>query len=171
MQKKKIFFPGTPPVPGGKVFYLKSSKYCISGVSCPILMIWESKWGFLRPRNGLVIVSRALHVSYMCQARVTCFYFLIVICCLSWSLTLWKFSMSCNKVVDFNLKGHRVFINSSVEKYNLFLLPKGERGSMNNFLCSYSSFPIQVRWEGGKWEWANVSFWAIFFLKAFLSPK
>ena len=22
---------------------------CISGVSCPILMILESKWGFLRP--------------------------------------------------------------------------------------------------------------------------
>ena len=42
----------------------------ISGVSGPILMILDSKQGFLRSRNWLVRVSRALHVSYTCQARV-----------------------------------------------------------------------------------------------------
>ena len=46
---------------------------CISVVSCSILVILESKWWFLRPRNLLVIVSRALHVSYTYQACVTCF--------------------------------------------------------------------------------------------------
>ena len=54
MQKieKKIFFtPGTAPVPGVKVFLKKNSKCPISGVSGPFLMILESKWGFLRPRN------------------------------------------------------------------------------------------------------------------------
>ena len=47
--------------------------FCISVVSCSILEILESKWWFLRPRNLLVIVSRALHVSYTYQACVTCF--------------------------------------------------------------------------------------------------
>ena len=42
----------------------------ISGVSGPILMILDSKQGFLRSRNWLVRVSHALHVSYTCQARV-----------------------------------------------------------------------------------------------------
>ena len=73
IEEKKFFTPGTPPVPGVKVFFKKNSKCPISGVSGPFLMILESKWGFLRPRNWLVIVSRALHVSYTCQARVTCF--------------------------------------------------------------------------------------------------
>ena len=50
-------------------------------------MILESKWGFLRPRNRLVIVSRALHVPYTCPTRVlhvpdTCHVFLMY-CCIS----------------------------------------------------------------------------------------
>ena len=123
IEEKKFFTPGTPPVPGVKVFFKKKLKMpylwclwtisndlgvkmgvleakkligdsltcparvlhvpgtchvllmncCISVVSCSILVILESKWWFLRPRNWLVIVSRALHVSYTCQARVTCF--------------------------------------------------------------------------------------------------
>ena len=58
--------------------------------------------------------------------------------------------MSCNKVVDLNLKGHRVFINSPLEKFNLSLLPEGGRGSVNNFLCLYSSCPIYAREGGGE---------------------
>ena len=73
IEEKNFFTPGTPPVPGVKVFFKKNSKCPISGVSGPFLMILESKWGFLRPRNRLVIVSRALHVSYTCQTRVMCF--------------------------------------------------------------------------------------------------
>ena len=44
---------GTPPVPGGLVFLKKISKHHISGVSCPILMILDSKKGFLRSGNLL----------------------------------------------------------------------------------------------------------------------
>ena len=51
IEEKKFFTPGTPPVPGVKVFFKKNSKCPISGVSGPFLMILESKWGFLRPRN------------------------------------------------------------------------------------------------------------------------
>ena len=38
----------------------------ISGVSSPILMILDSKWGFLRSGNWLVILPCALHVSDTC---------------------------------------------------------------------------------------------------------
>ena len=40
------------------------------GISCPILMIMESKVGFLRSGNRLVMVSHVLHVSYRYQTCV-----------------------------------------------------------------------------------------------------
>ena len=100
-----------------------------------------------------------------------CFWFQ-TICSLSCSLTLWKFSISCNKVVDLNLKGHRVFIKSPLEKCNLSLLPEGGRGSVNNLLCPYFSCPIQAR-EGGGWMRMDQCLLLInfYFLKASLTVQ
>ena len=52
--KKKFKKAMDPPQYLGVKFFLKKiSKHHISGVSCPILMILDSKWGFLRTRNWL----------------------------------------------------------------------------------------------------------------------
>ena len=69
--------------------------------------------------------------KFFCHMSHAHFLFLFhTICSLSWGLTLWKFSISCNKVVDLNLKCHRVFANSHLEKWDYS--QRGGGGLVNN---------------------------------------
>ena len=77
-------------------FYFFKKKH-ISGVSCPILMILDSKWGFLRSRNWLVMVSCALHVPFTCQAHVFVHKFKFFLIKKTWFLRSgnWLVRVSC----------------------------------------------------------------------------
>ena len=77
------------------------------------------------------------------------------ICSIFWGLTLYFYPFtSGSKVIDLTVKiskGHWVFINSLLENFLFVPIASGGRGSMNNFLCPYSSCPFQAM-GGGGWE-------------------
>ena len=58
-----------------------------------------------------------------------------------------------------------MFINSPLEKFNLSLLPEGGRGSVNNFLCPYSSCPIYAKEGEGKMRMDQCLLLSNFFLE------
>ena len=80
---------------------------------------------------------------------ITChmltFVFLFhTICSVSWGLTLWKFCIKCNKVVDLNLKCHRGFVNSPLEKWNLSLMLERGGGWWTIFDVSIPLVPFRL---------------------------